>query len=113
MIKPKPKKRTHLKREDPVHETLKIVVPEICSTEAGKQLFNIFSRFVGYHEPAVVRDSTGKVDSEGTLHDEGMRNAYRFFRGYMPLEKLSEIEHGTYPYDVEVEKQKDETEETK
>lgn len=109
----KSKKRTHLERKDPIHEALKVIVPGICNTEQGKQLFNVFSRFVGYHEPAVVRDATGKVDPEGTLHDEGMRNAYRFFRGYMPVEKLSEIEHGTYPYDIEAEKQKDETEETK
>ena len=77
------------------------------------QLFNIFSRFVGYHAPVVVKDGNGKVDPSATLHDEGMRNAYRFFRGFMPLEKLSEIEHGIYPYDIETERQKDETKETK
>jgi hypothetical protein len=93
--------------KDAIHDTLKIIIPEICSTEAGKQLFNIFSRFVGYHSPVVVRDGNGRVDTDATLHDEGMRNSYRYFRSYMPLEKMAEIEHGTYPYDI------GETEETK
>jgi hypothetical protein len=98
--------------EDPVYEALLEIVPGICDTEAGKQLFNIMSRFTGYHAPIIAKDGNGRIDPEAAIYNDAMRNVYRYFRGFMPVEKIAEIEHGVYPYDIETEKQKNVEKET-
>lgn len=81
-------------------ETLRTVIPNICAMEDGKILFNLLSRFTGYHLPAITADGNGTVDPNAVIYNEGMRNVYRYIRSYMPVELMGEIEHGVYPYDV-------------
>lgn len=93
------KKRTHVPHttySDPIKEALDIIVPSLCDSENGKQLFNIMSRFTGYHMSTDMRRG---VDKDAVLYNEAMRNVYRYFRNFIPVEKLAEIEHGVYPYD--------------
>lgn len=93
------KKRTHVPHTvhvDPIKEALEVIVPSLCDTEHGKQMFNILSRFTGYHMSTDMRRG---IDKDVVLYNEAMRNVYRYFRNFIPTEKLAEIEHGIYPYD--------------
>ena len=95
------KKRTHLqeeKIENPIHEAMKIIVPALCNSEQGKQFFSIMAGFTGYHEPTIYMDENKRIDKDAMLYTEGMRNTYRFMRGFMPKDLLAVIEHGIYSH---------------
>jgi hypothetical protein len=101
------KKRTHVPHKvhtDPIKEALEVIVPSLCDTEHGKQMLNILSRFTGYHMSTDMRRG---VDKDVVLYNEAMRNVYRYFREFIPTEKLAEIEHGVYPYDVQAIEEKE------
>ena len=101
------KKRTHVPHKthvDPIKQALETIVPSLCDMEQGKQFLNILSRFTGYH---LSTDMRRGVDKDVVLYNEAMRNVYRYFRGFIPVDKLAEIEHGVYPYDEKIAEEKE------
>jgi len=82
------------KNEKAAAQYLKMVgvVSRVANTEDGRALLNFLYRDTGFALPSTVVTKTGKVDVEGTFHNNARRDVYLRLRQFMIPEVIKSVE---------------------
>ena len=68
------------------------IVSRVATTEDGRALLNFLYMETGFALPSTVVTKSGKVDIEGTFHNNARRDVYLRLRQFMTPEVIKAVE---------------------
>lgn len=77
------------------------IVSRVASTEDGQALLRFLYDDTGFALPSTVVTKTGKVDIEGTFHNNARRDVYLRLRQFMTPEVIKAVELDFKPKEEE------------